>query len=166
MENIQWPVDKCDACGYDLREATPKANEKGNDAKGKLIWTDFCPKCGHGYIVGSRVLPKLSEEALAALAAAPVLSYIKDERLEGKTADAASGVPPDKRGEALAAETDPENPDPEGLTTQEPETPSEGEPELGAITPPGEGQYFCTKCAGNHNETSGVGKKHSKHREA
>ena len=162
---LKWPVTKCEACDYDLREVTPKAAERSN-VKGRPNWTDFCPECGHGYVVADRVLPTPTAEVLAELEAGPVLSYVKDGALEGKPEGEPSGIPPDKRGEALAAETTPENPDPEGHISQEPSASPEGEPEPGAITPPGEGQFFCTKCAGNHNESSGIGKRHSKHREA
>ena len=137
--NIAWPVDKCPACNFDLRETTPKANEKGKDTNGKLIWTDFCKQCGHGLVVGDRELPPPPLEELERMAAAPIIA--------GKT-------------EA--------NPDPEKQLSQEPTPPPETpeKPEAGAIPPPGENQYFCTKCAANHNESSKIGKKHNKTREA
>lgn len=40
----------------------------------------------------------------------------------------------------------------------------ENEPD--AIRPPGKGEYFCTHCAINHRETSKLGKKHLKYKEA
>lgn len=160
---LKWPVVECESCGFNLREATPKAAEKSNDASGRLKWTDFCPKCGHGMFVGDRVLPMPNEEELARREAAPVLAYVKEEvKAEGPP----SGVPPDERGAALAIATDPENPDPEGQLSQEPKTNPEEKPEPGAIKPPGEGQYFCTKCTTNHNETSKLGKRHGKFKEA
>lgn len=45
-----------------------------------------------------------------------------------------------------------------------PTGPAPSEPD--AVKAPGKGQYFCTKCAANHNETSKVGKRHTKNREA
>ena len=164
MEELQWPVVECEACGFNLREATPKAAERSN-VNGRPNWTDFCPQCGHGYVVAERLLPAPTAEVLAERSAAPVLAFAEVKDL-AKEASEPSGVPPDKRGEALAAETDPESPDPEGLLGKEPEHPPEDKPEPGAIQPPGKGQYFCTKCAGNHSETSGIGKRHSKNREA
>lgn len=155
MEELKlaWPVDKCPACNYDLREKTPKATEKGLDTNGKLIWTDFCPQCGHGLVVGNRELPPPPAEELARMEAAPI----------------------------IGGETKPEvNPDPEGQLNKEkpsddPPLHFEGEqvgitteekPEPGAITAPGPGHYFCTKCAANHNESSKIGKRHIKNREA
>lgn len=155
---LEWPVTICEACGFNLRETTPKANEKSNDANGRLNWTDFCPRCGRGYAVGDRVLPVPPAEVLSEIEAKPVLAYERDKELEGKEGEKASGVPPDKRGEALAVETDPE-----GLLNQELKTEEKLEP--GTIKPPGEGQYFCTKCTSNHNETSKLGKRHSKFKE-
>lgn len=136
---LAWPVDKCPACNFDLREATPKATEKGKDTNGKLIWTDFCPKCGHGLVVGNRELPPPPAEELARMEAAPI----------------------------IGSETKPEvNPDPEGQLSKEPASKPEEKPEPGAISAPGPDQYFCTKCAANHNESSKIGKRHIKNREA
>jgi len=134
---IAWPESKCPACNYDLREATPKAVEQGKNTNGKLIWTDFCPGCGHGLVVGGRELPPPPLEELERMATAPIIA--------GKT-------------EA--------NPDPEKQLSQEPSPPPEYKPEAGAITPPGPGQYFCTRCAANHNDSSKIGKRHNKNREA
>jgi len=163
MEELKWPVTKCEACGFDLREATPVAKEKGNDASGRLKWTDFCPKCGCGYFVGDRELPKPPAEALAEMEAAPILSYGEDKEVK-KDKGKASGIPPDERGATLA-KTEEENPDPENLLGTEVETTPDEKPEPGAVKPPGKGQYFCTKCAANHNETSKLGKRHLKYRE-
>ena len=174
MEEIKWPVVECEACGFNLREATPEARDKANDAKGKLTWIDYCPKCGHGYVVGDRVLPEPTAEVLAAREAQAILKKTATEGLEGSDPEhqltpgeapvgEASGVQPDKRGADLAKE----NPDPENLINQESEVTKPKVPsEAGAIRPPGKGEYFCTKCASNHKETSGIGKRHSRHREA
>jgi len=159
---LKWPVTKCD-CGFDLREAEVKASEKSNDTSGNLTWTSFCPGCGRGYNVGARVKPKPPAEALAEMEAAPIISSGEEKEVE-KDKGKASGIPPDKRGEALAKEK--ENPDPEGLLGAEAEAPHEETPEPGAIKPPGKGEFFCTKCASNHKEASKVGKRHSKFREA
>jgi len=137
MEELKlaWPVDKCPACNFDLREATPKATEKGKDTNGKLIWTDFCRQCGHGLVVGARELPPPPAEELARMEAAPI----------------------------IGSETKPEvNPDPEGQLKKEPTPPPENKPAPGEVRVPGPGEYFCTKCASIHKETSGVGKRHSK----
>lgn len=160
MEVLKWPVTKCD-CGYDLREAEVRASEKSNDASGKLTWTCFCPGCGRGYNVGARGLPTPTAEVVAEMEAAPVMSYVEEKAVKGK----ASGIPPDKRGAALAKKEE-ENPDPENLLGAGAETPPEEKSEPGAITPPGKGEYFCTKCASNHKETSKIGKRHTKNREA
>ncbi len=157
MEELKWPVDICESCGYNLREATPKAAEKSNDANGKLKWTDFCPTCGVGMFVGARVLPKPPED----VESSPILSYGNDEKLETKPEGEPSGVQPDKRGAALAKATDPET---QGAS--EPETVAEGTTGPGGVRPPGKDEYFCTKCASNHKETSKIGKRHSKNREA
>ncbi len=161
---LKWPVVECEACGYNLRERTPRAAERSN-VNGKPNWTDFCPGCGHGYVVGERLLPAPTAEVLAERGAAPVLAYAEAKDL-AKEVPEPSGVPPDKRGAALA-KTEEENPDPEGLLTQETQPPATEEiSEPGAIKPPGEGQFFCTKCASNHKETSKIGKRHTKNREA
>ncbi len=167
MEELKWPVTKCEnpECGFDFREAKPGQLEKGNDINGRLIWNAHCPKCGRGYQVGDRVLPKPPEEVAAEMEAAPVLTYEKDKELEVKTEGKASGILPDQRGADLANKEE-ENPDPEGLLSQESVVPPEEKPEPGAIKPPGKGQFFCTQCASNHNETSKVGKRHLKYREA
>lgn len=161
MEKLKWPVTKCEHCGFDLKEATPHEKEKGNDANGKLIWTDFCPKCGTGYQVGYRVVPKPTAEVLAEQEAAPVLSYVEEKAVERKP----SGIPPDERGKTLDKEKQEENPDPENLLGTEPQP--EPAPEPGAIRPPRKKEYFCTKCASIHSlkETSKIGKRHLKYRE-
>ncbi len=163
---LKWPFVECEACGYNLREATPKAKEKANDpSNGKPIWTDFCPGCGHGYIVGDRVLPTPPAEVLAEREAAPAMSFVEEIKPEAKGKLEPSGVPPDKRGAALAKTE--EVTDPEGLLSKEPVTEEpEDKPEAEAIRPPGQGEYFCTKCATNHRETSKVGARHTKNREA
>ena len=169
MEGLKWPVDTCETCGTDLTGVIPKQNEKGNDVSGRLKWTDFCPGCGHGMFVGDRVLPKANEEELARRAAAPVLSKdttLRDADPEGQLGGAvvqgeASGVPPDERAAALAkadgvAASDVV--DPENQLGNE-----EAEPELTAdpdAMP--EGMFWCTKCAGRHEKTSGIGSKHTK----
>jgi len=147
MVELKWPVTKCESCDYDFREVEPKASEKSNDANGKLKWSDFCPKCGHGYFVADRVEAKPTAEAQAVSDARPVLSYVEDATVKPSTPQ--------------------ENPDPEGLLTQTAvavETNPNPEPE--AIRPPGKGEYFCTQCSYNHRETTKVGKKHLKYREA
>ena len=172
---LAWPVVECEACGFNLRETTVKAAERSN-VNGRPNWTDFCPRCGHGYVVSERVLPVPPAEVLAEREAQAIL---KDnatgqglEKFDPEhlitpgvvSVGEVSGVPPDKRGEQLA-----ENLDPEGQLSQEPQEESqqpEGAPEPDAIKAPGEGQFFCTKCAANHNLTSDIGKRHSKHREA
>lgn len=172
---LEWPVTKCEGCDFDLREVTPKANEKANDASGRLTWNDFCPKCGYGYPVGDRTLPRPNEEELARRANAPVIDNKPLKGLEefdpehqvtsGAAITAigeASGIPPDERGASLA-----EDPDPEKQLAEETEvTQPEEKPEPGAIRAPGENEYFCTKCASNHKEASAIGKKHTKNREA
>ena len=166
MEEQKWPVDICESCGFNLREKTPKAAEKANDAKGILKWTDFCPKCGVGMFVGDRFLTAPTAEELASRDAAPALAFTEakptEDKSEAKPTPEPSGVPPDKRGAALAEE----NPDPEGLINQETQPQAEAKPEPGAIKPPGKGEFFCTKCASNHKETSKIGKRHTKNREA
>ena len=168
---LEWPVTKCEACDYDLREKTPRENEKSNDSSGRLKWTDFCPKCGYGYFVGDRVLPTPTADILAEIANQPVIgkqpidalaSFDPEHQVTpGEVATGEpSGIPPDERGADLA-----EKLDPEGLLNNEPESPPEEKPEPGSIRPPGEGEYFCTKCASNHKETSGVGKRHKKYAE-
>ncbi len=175
MDEIKWPVDKCESCGYDLREATVKAAEKSNDSNGKLKWTGFCPKCGHGMFVGDRELPKPTEEEIAARESQAILKDKEtstglekfDPEHQVTTGEQPIGevpnIPPDESGAALAEG----NPDPEGLLGEKTEKPSEGDPEPGAIRPPGKGEFFCTKCATNHRENSKVGNSHSKkYREA
>lgn len=166
MEELKWPVDVCESCGYNLREAAPKAAEKTNDANGRLKWTDFCPKCGRGMFVGDRVLPKPPEDVDADVKS--ILSYEKDKGLEAKPEGKPSGVPPDKRGADLAAKE--ENPDPEGLLGKKLEVATpEAKAEPGAIRPPGKGEYFCTKCVSNHKDTDkpkSIGLRHKKYREA
>ena len=163
---LKWPVDICESCGFNLREKTPKAAEKANDVKGILKWTDFCPKCGVGMFVGDRFLTAPTAEELASRDAAPALSFVEDIKPEeAKPKGKPSGVPPDERGAALA-KTEEENPDPEDLINQETKPQAEARPEPGAIKPPGKGEYFCTKCASNHKETSKIGQRHTKNREA
>ncbi len=172
---LAWPATKCEACDYDLREATVKASEKSNDEKGSLKWTGFCPNCGHGMFVGDRSLPIPTAEVLAEREAQAILKNKANETglsasdpehlVTPGTAEAIepSLVPPDRRGEALAEEQDPEH-----LLEQEPTGQGEaaqGKPEPGAIRPPGEGEYFCTKDAKNHREDSKIGKSHLKYRE-
>lgn len=168
MVELKWPVTKCESCGFDLREASPKASEKSNDANGKLKWTGFCPKCGRGYFVGDRELPKPTAEEIATTATQPVINKTAlklDESIDpehqvtpGQPSKVnASGVPPDKRGAELAEKLDPEGllQTPEAEVTPKTEGPA-----------PMEGQYWCTQCAKIHNETSKVGKRHLKYREA
>ena len=182
---LAWPVTECEACGFNLREATPKASEKSNDESKRLKWTAFCPRCGKGYFVGDRSLPLPNEEELARrkdqaiLTKEPVkgLKDLDPEHLitPGEvTSSEASGIPPDQRGKELTEEIDPE-----GLLSQEPAPGPDGiaiianranaanlDEEPGAVKPPGKGQFFCTKCASNHNEKSKVGVRHNKYREA
>lgn len=120
MEELKWPVDKCEHCGSDLTAVAPKARDKtgfSDDGLKTRMWTDYCPKCGMGYQVGNVQVPK------------------KEEVHEEKVAT-----------ENVAAEV--------------------AVSESGAIRQPQQGQYFCTKCASNHNETSGIGKRHLKYKEA
>lgn len=164
MEELKWPVTKCEnpECGFDFREAKPGQLEKGNDINGRLIWNAHCPKCGRGYEVGDRVLPAPTAEVLAERDAAPALAYAEAKDL-AKEVPQPSGVPPDKRGAALAEE----NPDPEGLINKETDTTvAEETQETGAVRPPGKGEYFCTKCVSCHREDSKKGKSHTKYREA
>ena len=180
---LAWPETNCEACNYNLREATPKAAEKSNDEAKRLKWTDFCPRCGKGMFVGDRLEPLPPAEVLAERETQAIL---KVKAIESGLADLdpehqvspgepfsgeASGILPDQRGKQLAEETDPER----QLSDESPaSSPPEhfegpqtgGPPEPGAIIGPSEGQYFCTKCASNHNEKSGIGKRHSKNREA
>ena len=169
MEELKWPVVECEACGFNLREKAPKASEKSNDASSRLKWTDFCPKCGVGMFVGDRVLPAPTAEVLAEREATPALAFTEAKPTEGEPEGTptgkASGVPPDERGKALAKE----NPDPEGQLSKKPEPQIEEKPEPGAIKSPGKGEYFCTKCAGNHKDTDkpkSIGLRHKKYREA
>ncbi len=148
---LEWPVTKCEnpECGYDLRESKPGQLEKGNDTSGRLIWNAHCPKCGRGYEVGYRVVPTPPAEIQGEQALAPVLSYVEDKTVK-----------------EVAPE---ENPDPEGLIGGKSEPVLEEKPEPGAIKPPGEGEYFCTKCAKNHKDTDkpkSIGLRHKKYREA
>lgn len=145
MDELKWPVIKCEDCDYDLREATVKATEKGLDPSGRLVWTDFCPKCGHGYQVGLRTEPA---KPLPEDESIPIIQYIKDEDLKP--------TPQPPEGSDV---------DPEGQLIEPSEPVAESQPEPEAIRPPGEGEYFCTKCASNHKETSKVGKRHLKYRE-
>ena len=164
---LKWPVDKCEACGFDLREKTPRENEKSNDSSGRLKWTDFCPKCGYGYFVGDRVLPTPTADILAEIANQPVIGKQPIDALASfdpehqvtpgeVTTGEPSGIPPDERGADLA-----EKMDPEGLL-QTPETEVASSTEGPA---PREGQYWCTKCASMHNQTSKVGGRHKKYAE-
>ncbi len=160
---LAWPETKCEACNYDLREATPKASEKSNDEAKRLKWTDFCPRCGRGMFVGDRLEPMPPAEVLAEREAQAIL---KVKAIEPGLADLdpehqvtpgdpfsgeASGVDPEKRGKQLAEETDPE-----GQLSSEPKTPPEEKQE-----PTGEVMYWCTKCASNHMFTSKKGKEHA-----
>jgi len=77
MEELKWPVDICESCGFNLREATPTAKEKSNDASNRLKWTDFCPQCGRGMFVGDRVVPAPPSEVLTEREARPVLSFLE-----------------------------------------------------------------------------------------
>lgn len=182
---LKWPVEKCEACGHDLREVRPKASEKANDEHGKLIWNDFCPECGHGMKVGDRLVPLKPAEILAQEEALKVVAQpakietfeaidpehqiVEGEVPTGKP----SGIPPDKRARALVNKSEGQGAgegetaeviDPENQLGQTEETTGEtlgpGEPHA-----PGKGQYWCTKCASIHNETSGVGKRHKKYSE-
>lgn len=166
MADLKWSVTKCEnpECGFDFREAKPGQLEKGNDINGRLIWNAHCPKCGRGYQVGYRVLPKPPEEVVAEMEDAPVLIYGEERILKDKTEVKASGVPPDKRGADLAKKEE-ENPDPEGLLTQEPVAPPKEKVEPGGIKPPGPGEYFCTKHASIHRKDSKIGKSHLKYQE-
>jgi len=173
---LAWPVDKCE-CGYDLREAIPKANEKANDASGRLTWNDFCPRCGHGYQVGLRLVPALpadelarqeAEKVVAKVAPAEVFADVDPEHqiTPGPVAvGEASGIPPDKRAKMLVNKSEPQSEesgiiDPENQLGVEPESPGVDEAHA-----PREGQYWCTKCASMHNQTSKVGGRHKKYAE-
>lgn len=177
---LQWPIDKCESCGFDLREATPKANEKANDAAGRLTWNDFCPKCGHGYQVGERVIPQKTAEELAKLEAEKVVK--KEEAQLEKIEDLdpehqvslgtavvgkASGIPPDKRGKDLAKKIEAsETGEVETGLDPEHQLESEDAGNLAGEHDLPEGQYWCTKCAKIHNkEKSKVGAKHLQYAE-
>lgn len=141
MDELRWPVVKCESCNFDLREVDPKAGDKTNDVSGRLTWHDHCPKCGHGYQVGFRTPPDRPKvEGIDG----PTLNYVTDQALEKAKPS--------------------ENPDPEGLISKTAVAVME-RPEPEAIKPPGEGEYFCTKCAKNHREKSRLGARHLKYKE-
>lgn len=61
---INWPVDKCDNCDFDLREVTPRERDKSGLSEDGLktkMYTDYCPKCGRGYQVGIISIPPENE---------------------------------------------------------------------------------------------------------
>ena len=158
---LAWPMTECEVCGYNLREATPKASEKSNDENKRLKWTDFCPKCGKGYFVGDRLEPIPPAEVLAEREAQAILKEkttedisVDPEHLVTAGTPAASepsGIPPDKRGAALSEEQDPEGQlqNETGTSVDETHQPSE------------EVMFWCTKCAGKHMIASKKGKQHA-----
>lgn len=167
MDGLKWPVEKCEACNLDLTEQIPKQAEKSNDEHGNLKWTDFCPRCGYGMFVGERVLPAPNAEELARRAAAPIMkqsNVLRDADPEGQIGGAVataepSGVPPDERGAAQAAESDggSADADPEGQLAGEGSVDSKvGQPE----DPMPDNMYWCTKHAKRHERTSAIGIKH------
>jgi len=180
---LSWPVTRCEACDYDLREARPKASERANDEHGKLVWNDFCPQCGHGYMVGYRLVPAKPAEVLAQEEIEKVVKQPqKIETFESidpehqivageVPAGKPSGQSPEERGRELAKKTEDSTQvgsgesgviDPEGqLGQQEEETTQEEPPGPGEPHTPMENQYWCTKCAGLHFKDSGKGKKHA-----
>lgn len=48
---LEFPLRECEHCGWSLLDAPAKATEKGFNSNGKFIYTDFCPRCGRGYVV-------------------------------------------------------------------------------------------------------------------
>ena len=181
---LAWPVDKCETCDRDLTEVRPKTAEKANDEFDKLTWNDFCPRCGHGYKVGDRLVPAKPAEVLAQEEIDKVvpktapghninLEDIDPEHqvTPGEAATSKpSGIPPDERARTLPvgegdtapmAGAEPEAVDPENQLNQEEETPADEQPAQGEPKTPMENQYWCTRCASIHMKDSGIGQKHA-----
>lgn len=147
MEGIKWPVDKCEHCGYDLTEVIPRPSTKAlsEDGSGKPMWSDHCPQCGKGYIVGERGIPVprgLSVKVISSQA--EILATAPGER-EAKA----------KLKKAQAPALAPEN-------LYSPDT--DKTHELHRSLRPSE--YWCTKCACVHREKSKQGTRHLKYKEA
>lgn len=48
---LEFPVRECDNCGWSLLDAPAKATEKGFNSERQMVYTDFCSRCGRGYVV-------------------------------------------------------------------------------------------------------------------
>ncbi|KKM20044.1 hypothetical protein LCGC14_1649520 [marine sediment metagenome] len=48
---LEFPLRECENCGWSLLDAPAKATEKGFNSDRKMVYTDFCPRCGRGYVV-------------------------------------------------------------------------------------------------------------------
>lgn len=168
---LSWPKKKCGGCGFDLTTIPPKPTEKGFNAEGLPIWTDFC-RCGMGYNVGDREIVAPPRHPEPGAGQEPIVTVTPPiEGVEPEPQDPAAELA-EKAAERLedaAATTEPGNteevppapPDSEGAAPEEPAEPPEPPTEEPAVVPGG--FYFCPKCGANHQKTSKIGKRHLKY---
>ena len=151
MEGIKWPVDKCVNCGKDLTEVVARPYEKSSCKDGSDSWSDHCPQCGKGYIVGERSAPiQRGVSAKVILSQAEIIASAPGERKAKATTEPQPAPEPEPE---KAPESPPDNIyDPE--KTHEPHRSTK------------KGEFFCTKCASIHQESSKQGAKHLKFKEA
>jgi len=134
MEGIKWPVDNCVNCGKDLTGVEAREKEKSRSKDGEDSWSDHCPQCGKGYIVGKR--------------GAPIQRGVSAKIITSQAEILATA--PGGRKAGAGPTDDLYNPDkPHG-------------PRRDTL----KGEFWCTKCAGIHRESSKQGTNHLKYKEA
>lgn len=138
MDDLKWPVDKCEHCGFDLREVTPTGKDKtglSSDGLKKKMWTDYCPKCGMGYQVGYVEIPVPKE--------------MTQEKIILELPS------PDKA---------PEEPAPEPFVEPKGKAQTLHPGKVEKPRSPNPGEFLCSKCTTIHRESSKIGKKHLKYK--
>lgn len=148
MEGMKWPVERCNHCDFDLTGIEPHARDKSlsEDGSGKPMWSDFCPQCGRGYVVGVREIatPRgLSVQSQTVELKAPAQREVLVEK--DKSLGIASPAPSEFYEPVVKAE--------ETLKDSAEKRPKRSD------------EYWCTKCAKIHREGTKQGKNHLKFRE-
>lgn len=145
MEDLKWPVDKCENCGFDLREVTPRGHDKtglSSDGLKKKMYTDYCPQCGQGYQVGYVEIPVPKEMTQEK----PIIELPSPDKAPDEPA-LEPYVKPKGKAQSIAVSQ---------VLKEEPK--AIGGRELLS------GEYLCQKCNKVHRESSKIGKSHIKHK--
>jgi len=174
MAELAWPVTKCEnpKCGFEFNGTKPKPKDRAlsEDGMRKPMWSDFCPKCGRGYIVGERVIPEPRVIGQIAPLGKPLPPPTADEIFE-VTAE----VEKEPEPEPEVVFVDEVKPLPSNLVYGIPETESPlaetfervnetAEPKADSKPLRGD-EYFCTFCERVHRKNTKPGKHHIQYQE-